>query len=409
MARRKRKGMFGWIWSLVALGAGGTGYLSSEQIQWLVWGAKQVQKEVAVLQGEAGLGQAADNQNDQPVRVYFTKPENNGPAAGDPASMLCGYIDAAQQTIDVCCFELDNKVITAALTKAVQRGVKVRLVTETDYIGESGVLTLRAVNVPVVDDQRPSALMHNKFMVFDGKAVWTGSMNFTENCAYRNNNNGIYIQNSRMADNYSTKFKWMFEQRKFGSAPLFGQIPNPTVQVKGDFPIENYFSTHDKGASHVVETVKKATKSIHFLAFSFTHPGIGQAMLDKSRAGVHVAGVFEKSQTTSGHTEYQRMKEAGLPVFLDANPRNMHHKVIIVDGEVVVAGSFNFSNNADRTNDENMVIMHNADIASKFEGEFQKVAGLAGYTPPGGAPAAPKPESGFPFNLTSFPKIPGSK
>jgi len=96
-------------------------------------------------------------------------------------------------------------------------------------------------------------------------------------------------------------------------------------------------------------------------------------------------------------------------VFLDANPRNMHHKVIIVDGEVVVAGSFNFSNNADRTNDENMVIMHNADIASKFEGEFQKVAGLAGYTPPGGAPAAPKPESGFPFNLTSFPKIPGSK
>lgn len=60
----------------------------------------------------------------------------------------------------------------------------------------------------------------------------------------------------------------------------------------------------------------------------------------------------------------------------------MHHKVIIVDGEVVVAGSFNFSNNADRTNDENMVILHNADIASKFEGEFQKVAGLAGYTPP---------------------------
>jgi phosphatidylserine/phosphatidylglycerophosphate/cardiolipin synthase-like enzyme len=385
--------MFGWIWSLVAIGAGGTGYLTSEQIQWLVWGAKQVQKEVAVLQGELGGGTASDNQNDQPVRVYFTKPENNGPAAGDPASMLCGYIDAAQQTIDVCCFELDNKVITAALTKAVQRGVKVRLVTETDYIGESGVLALRAVNVPVVDDQRPSALMHNKFMVFDGKAVWTGSMNFTENCAYRNNNNGIYIQNSRLADNYSTKFKWMFEQRKFGGAPLFGQIPNPTVQVKGDFPIENYFSTHDKGASHVVDTVKKATKS----------------MLDKSRAGVHVAGVFEKSQTASGHTEYQRMKEAGLPVFLDANPRNMHHKVIIVDGEVVVAGSFNFSNNADRTNDENMVIMHNADIASKFEGEFQKVAGLAGYAPPGGAPAAPKPESGFPFNLTSFPKIPGSK
>jgi phosphatidylserine/phosphatidylglycerophosphate/cardiolipin synthase-like enzyme len=291
----------------------------------------------------------------------------------------------------------------------VQRGVKVRLVTETDYIGESGVTALRAVNVPVVDDQRPSALMHNKFMVFDGKAIWTGSMNFTENCAYRNNNNGMYFENTRLAENYSTKFKWMFEQRKFGGAPAFGKIPNPLVQITSDFPAENYFSTHDKGASHVIDTVKKATKSIHFLAFSFTHEGIGQAMLERSRAGVQVAGVFEKSQTASGHTEYQKLKEAGLQVFLDANPRNMHHKVIIVDGEVVVAGSFNFSNNADRTNDENMVILHNADIASKFEGEFQKVAGLAGYTPPAGQPAAPgaKPESGFPFNLTSFPKFGG--
>lgn len=402
---RKKKSTFGWIWSLIALGAGGTGYLTSEQIQWLVWGAKKVQEEVAIFKGESG----PDNQSAQPVRVYFTKPENNGPAAGDPASMLCGYIDEAKATIDVCCFELDNKVIVAALTKAVQRGVKVRLVTETDYIGESGVTALRAVNVPVVDDQRPSALMHNKFMVFDGKAIWTGSMNFTENCAYRNNNNGMYFENTRLAENYSTKFKWMFEQRKFGGAPAFGKIPNPLVQITSDFPAENYFSTHDKGASHVIDTVKKATKSIHFLAFSFTHEGIGQAMLERSRAGVQVAGVFEKSQTASGHTEYQKLKEAGLQVFLDANPRNMHHKVIIVDGEVVVAGSFNFSNNADRTNDENMVILHNADIASKFEGEFQKVAGLAGYTPPAGQPAVPgaKPESGFPFNLTSFPKFGG--
>ena len=60
--------------------------------------------------------------------------------------------------------------------------------------------------------------MHNKFMVFDRKAVWTGSMNFTENCAYHNDNNGVYIEDAKLAENYTTKFGWMFEQHKFGPA-----------------------------------------------------------------------------------------------------------------------------------------------------------------------------------------------
>ena len=54
--------------------------------------------------------------------------------------------------------------------------------------------------------------MHDKFMVFDSAAVWTGSMNFTENCAYHNNNNnGIFIDDRNLAANYETKFTWMFE------------------------------------------------------------------------------------------------------------------------------------------------------------------------------------------------------
>ncbi|GIW78209.1 MAG: phospholipase [Gemmatales bacterium] len=312
-----------------------------------------------------------------PIRVYFTQPDRSAKDA-PIIDALVGYIAQAQTSIDVCAFELDNQRITEALLAAKQRGVKVRLVTDTDYLEESGVTRLRQAGVPVVDDSRPGSLMHNKFMVFDNRSVWTGSMNFTENGAYKNNNHGVFIDDARIAANYATKFRWMFEQRKFGGAPSrSAKIPHPVVTLSDGTKIENYFSTHDHIADRLIAKIRQARKSIHFLAFSFTHDGIGKAMLERAKAGVEVKGVFEKTQTGGRYTEFHRMKKAGLPVFVDANRRNMHHKVIIIDGQITVAGSYNFSASADKSNDENVVIIHSPRIAALFEAEFQRVYGAA--------------------------------
>lgn len=311
------------------------------------------------------------------LKVYFTTPGQTTKQPG-PAEALAGYIDAAKSTLDVAAFELDNRVITDALLRAHRRGVRVRLVTETNYLNEVGIRELQAAGVPIVDDKREGALMHNKFVVFDRAAVWTGSMNFTENCAYRNNNNGALIPNAKLAENYSVKFAWMFEQRKFGGLPNRGdRIPNPVIRLADGTQIENYFSTHDQPAKHVADAVKLARKSIHFMAFSFTHDGIGRAMLDRAAAGAEVSGVFERTQTATGHSEYERMRQAGLEVYLDGNPRNMHHKVIIIDREIVIFGSFNFSESADKSNDENLLIVYNRALAAEFEEEFERVRAAA--------------------------------
>jgi phosphatidylserine/phosphatidylglycerophosphate/cardiolipin synthase-like enzyme len=310
-----------------------------------------------------------------PVRVYFTTPDRP-PESSEIVKALVNYIHQANDSIDVAGFELDNKAITQALVSAKERGVRVRMVTETSYLGESGVVALRAANVPVIDDGRDGALMHNKFMVFDRKSVWTGSMNFTENCAYRNNNNGVWIDDERVAENYAAKFHWMFDERKFGGLPVrSARIPHPAVTLRDGTLCENYFSTHDGVAAHVVDKLRQARARIHFLAFSFTHDEIAKTMLAKAQAGVEVQGVFEKSQVAGGHSEYEKMRTAGgsVHVCLDANPRNMHHKVIVIDDETVITGSFNFSASADKSNDENVVILRNPDIARRFEDEFQRV------------------------------------
>lgn len=393
MARTKSSsGLFGWLIGrkksrsrpkkrstlkkvvllLVALFTGGGGVAGATEYDWLrvVWNLLRDRLQQAPVVAPQG----APSADTGPVRVYFTRPDQPPEQPGDIAHSLAAYIDATERTLDVAAFELDNRVITDALVRAARRGVRVRLVTETNYMEESGVRALRTAGVPVVDDKRESALMHHKFMVFDGNAVWTGSMNFTENCAYRNNNNGVYIPDARLAENYATKFTWMFDQRKFGGAPSkTDRIPNPVVTLADGTRVENYFSTHDRPAARVIEAIRTARKSIHFIAFSYTHDGIAQAMLERAGAGVEVSGVFEKTQTAAGHSEYFKLRDARLPVFLDGNPRNMHHKAIVIDGEVVVFGSFNFSESADRSNDENVLIVYNRDVAGMFEEEFQKV------------------------------------
>ncbi|HEX3148525.1 MAG TPA: phospholipase D-like domain-containing protein [Gemmataceae bacterium] len=376
-ARKKTSLLRKVTYMLIALFTGGGSIAGASEYDWIrtVWNLlrERIHAPTAAPSGTSGV-----DGDTGAIRVYFTHPENPPEQAGDIAHAVVGYIDATEQTLDVAAFELDNRIITDALVRAVRRGVRVRCVTETNYIDESGIKALRSVGVTVIDDKRDGALMHNKFMVFDHKAVWTGSMNFTENCAYRNNNNGVYIPDAHLAENYATKFAWMFEQHKFGAAPnKTDRIPNPLLTLADGTQVENYFSTHDHPANHIVNTLKLAKKSIHFLAFSFTHEGISTAMLDKHAAGVEVSGVFEKTQTAAGHSAFFKMRDARLPVFLDGNPRNMHHKVIIIDSEILIVGSFNFSDSADKSNDENLLIIYNRGVCAKFEEEFQKVLKIA--------------------------------
>jgi len=75
--------------------------------------------------------------------------------------------------------------------------------------------------------------------------------------------------------------------------------------------------------------------------------------------------------------EYQNLLENGIEVRLDGNPQSMHHKVIIIDGQIVVTGSYNFSKRAKTRNDENTLILHSPEIAELYIDEFERVWKIA--------------------------------
>ena len=307
-------------------------------------------------------------------RLYFTSPQYPDVPATRHQTITSGLIDVinkTQRSLDIAIYELNLDEIGDAILAARDRGVNVRIVTDTDEIEElETLIRLNDEGIPIVPDER-SAIMHNKFMVVDGQAVWTGSWNFTPNDTYRNNNHGIYIQSPELARNYATEFEEMFSDRAFGpTSPA--NTPLPQIII-GDTLIETCFAPEDHCAEKLIETINQAQQTIRFMAFSFTHDDIGQAILDKAKSGLDVKGVFETRGSETEFSEYGRMKNQGLDVWQDGNPYTLHHKVVIIDGQMVASGSFNFSANATESNDENLIIIHNPEIAQQFLAEFERV------------------------------------
>jgi len=132
------------------------------------------------------------------------------------------------------------------------------------------------------------------------------------------------------------------------------------------------FSAVEDCSSLIVFWISRANKSIHVMIYSFTQDEIGEALAQAVKRGIDVEIVFEESQL-SKYSELERLKEAGAEVYLDGNPYTMHHKVAVIDGVVVITGSYNWSKSAEERNDENLVILLGENVAKLYESEFQRV------------------------------------
>jgi phosphatidylserine/phosphatidylglycerophosphate/cardiolipin synthase-like enzyme len=309
--------------------------------------------------------------------VYFTEPDKNrhGGTFSPPQDGFLRLLSAAKTSIDGAFFEIESEKVADGFIAAKNRGVNVRLVTDERSLRKKAYKRIVAAGISVVNDDK-KGFMHNKFCIVDGKYVWTGSYNITDSCAYQNNNNAILLLSPELANIYDDEFAEMFERHVFKNkreSRPFSFSGNPYYVKIGQSNINAYFSPDNDVEDIIVKRIRKARKSICFLAFSFTSDPIGEAMIERHSSGVEVKGVFEKRGSNSKESEYKKFLVEGIPVKTDRNPRNMHHKVIIIDEEIVITGSYNFSKNASAHNDENLLIIEDAEIAKKYLAEFRRL------------------------------------
>jgi phosphatidylserine/phosphatidylglycerophosphate/cardiolipin synthase-like enzyme len=144
-----------------------------------------------------------------------------------------------------------------------------------------------------------------------------------------------------------------------------------TVTRTGFGLVEYAFSPGGKCANLVIKWIGRANSTIHVLIYSFTLDIVRDALIQAKNRGVDVKIVMEKQNWNGTGSEYMTLKNAGITVRLDSNPHLMHDKVAIIDGHIILTGSFNWSAAGNTDNDENLVVLDNQTWASAYEAQFQ--------------------------------------
>lgn len=284
---------------------------------------------------------------------------------------------------------------------------------------------LLQAGIPIIDDtadgSKGSGLMHHKFMVVDNRTLVTGSANFTISGIYGDLNNPntrgnvnhlLRIKNAELAQLFTEEFNYMWggnAANNTASNSKFGlQKPwrSPQIIVWKNTQITLQFApTSSKQDWHlssnglITKTIEQATKSIDLALFVFSEQKIADVLQQKQEQGVKIQGVFDSSFAYRYYSEVLDM----LGVTLYQNCRGeqannpwkkplktvgttqlavgdkLHHKFTIIDDQTVISGSQNWSQAANKNNDEALIIINNSTVSQHFVQEFQRLSSLASW------------------------------
>jgi len=127
-----------------------------------------------------------------------------------------------------------------------------------------------------------------------------------------------------------------------------------------------YFSPHGGCTEAVVDALNSAKTTILVQAYSFTSAPIARALVDARKRGVEVLVILDKSQRRERYSSADFVAHEGIPTWIDEKPAIAHNKVVIIDGHIVVTGSFNFTKAAEEKNTENLLVIDDPELAVKY-------------------------------------------
>ncbi|MCX8203204.1 MAG: phospholipase D family protein [Nitrososphaeria archaeon] len=126
-------------------------------------------------------------------------------------------------------------------------------------------------------------------------------------------------------------------------------------------------------ASVIIDLIDRANRSVLVAIYSFTRDDIADALVRAVNRGLEVRVVIERDRAYETGSEYLRLKNNGVDVRLDGNSGLMHHKFIVIDGILLITGSYNFSGAAEDRNDENVIVILSERVAARYRSEFERI------------------------------------
>src|SRR3989338_1596786 len=300
-------------------------------------------------------------------KVYFNTP----PASNYIDNRVVDLINSSTSYCYVAVYAFNRASIKTALINAKNRGVSVKVVTEADNRNNATYKpaydALVAAGITVVSDNR-TALMHHKFIVIDDIEVLSGSYNMTDDQTTADKNNVLIIHSSGVASRYKSEVNQMFSGI-FGASKVdysgSNTVATATVYTK--------FSPKTDVLASIKSHIGTANTSVYFNIFTFTDRGVADALIARKNAAVTVKGSFDAWQAGLSASQYNYMLSSGVPVKKDTYTGLLHDKFMAIDGGTTsgprpITGSFNWTQAANTSNDENCLVILDATVTNSYKG-----------------------------------------
>jgi phosphatidylserine/phosphatidylglycerophosphate/cardiolipin synthase-like enzyme len=322
---------------------------------------------------------------------------DGGQTAASVAAELAGFLGAARETLDLACydFRLDHeaeRIVGETLTAAARRGVRVRIAYNVDHPGPIPVPPppstvpedIASLGVPVRAVAGVPDLMHHKYAIRDGDAVWTGSLNWTTDSWTRQENVVVVAGSRDLARAYALDFDQLWET---GIVEGSGAVDPRPVEIDGH-EVRPWFTPGygEELSQRIARLLARARQRIRIASPVLTSGPILATMAEIAGEGrCNVSGVVDQTQVdevfqqwrTNGVSAWKvplleavlrRAPFAGKPSTPwrpDGSIHDFMHAKCVVADDVVFVGSFNLSRSGER-NAENVLEIESAAIADRL-------------------------------------------
>lgn len=296
------------------------------------------------------------------------KPDRN--CGSEICKEILSNINSSKKSIDIAIYGYSSTpAIENAILSAQARGVEIRLVYDSDAKGENiypdtdkfaNMIPNRKSDFGTKEARQT---MHNKFYIFDDSTVITGSANLSHtDMSGFNSNSIIVIKSEQVAKIYKREFEQMYNGKFHSEKIPFEREDLGNMQV--------YFSPQDRAITNgILPLINSAKNYIYIPTFIITEKRVVTALIDAKTRGVDVKIIVDALNASNKYSKHSELRLAGIPVKAENYAGKMHSKSVIIDDEYLVIGSMNLSKSGELKNDENLVILKNAQ-ATKFYRDF---------------------------------------
>lgn len=134
-----------------------------------------------------------------------------------------------------------------------------------------------------------------------------------------------------------------------------------------------HFSPGTECVTQIRDQIKYAKRTIDVCVFTISDDSISEKLMDAHKRGVTLRIITDDDKSEDTGSDIHRMKKFGIPIKIDNNPSHMHHKFAVIDNNVAINGSFNWTRSASRYNHEDIVVNNNPDIVNEYIRRFTEL------------------------------------